>query len=135
MLLASIERLRALPRLVEIARVMVRFGMQDLVHSVGIHRALDEAGHALGWEPEPELAAKPLPERLRLALEALGPAFVKLGQMLASRVDLLGPEWIASLDHLHDRASPLAFGVIEPQLLADLGGPVATAFASFGKRC
>jgi ubiquinone biosynthesis protein len=131
MLLASLERLRALPRLVEIARVMVRFGMQDLVHSVGIHRALDEAGHALGWDPEPEMAAKPLPERLRLALEQLGPAFVKLGQVLASRVDLLGPEWIASLDHLHDQASPLAFAALEPQLLADLGGPVATAFASF----
>jgi hypothetical protein len=53
MLLASIERLRALPRLAEIARVMVRHGMHDLVHSVGVHRALDEAGHALGWDPSP----------------------------------------------------------------------------------
>ncbi|HEX7558132.1 MAG TPA: AarF/UbiB family protein, partial [Usitatibacter sp.] len=131
MLLASIERLRALPRFVEIARTMVRFGMQDLVHSVGIHRILDEAGHALGWDPEPELAAKPLPERLRLALEALGPAFVKLGQVLASRVDLLGPEWIASLDLLHDHASPVAFDALEAQLLADLGAPVARAFATF----
>ncbi|MGZ5661208.1 MAG: ABC1 kinase family protein [Usitatibacter sp.] len=131
MLLASIERLRALPRVVEIARVMVRHGMQDLVHSVGVHRALDEAGHALGWEPDPELAARALPERLRLALEALGPAFVKLGQVLASRVDLLGPEWIASLDALHDHASALPFEAIESQLLADLGSPLAEAFASF----
>jgi ubiquinone biosynthesis protein len=131
MLLGSIERLRALPRFVEIARTMVRFGMHDMVHSTGVHRVLDEAGHALGWDPEPELAARPLPERLRLALEALGPAFVKLGQVLASRVDLLGPEWIASLDRLHDHASAVGFDSLEAQLLADLGGPVAEAFAAF----
>jgi ubiquinone biosynthesis protein len=131
MLLGSIERLRALPRFVEIARTMVRFGMHDLVHSAGIHRVLAEAGHALGWDPEPELAARPLPERLCLALEALGPAFVKLGQVLASRVDLLGPEWIAGLDRLHDHATAVGFDSLEAQLLADLGGPVAGAFAAF----
>jgi len=130
-LLASIERLRALPRLVEIVRTLTRFGLHDLVHSVGVHRVLDEAGELLGWSPEPSLAAVALPERLRLALEALGPAFVKLGQVLASRVDLLGPEWIASLDRLHDQAAPLAFAQLEPQLLADLGRPVMEAFASF----
>ena len=131
MLLESIERLRAAPRLLEIVRTLVHHGMHDLVHSVGVHRVLDEAGAMLGWKAEPGLAARPLPERARLALEALGPAFVKLGQVLASRVDLLGPEWIASLDRLHDRASPLPFAALEAQVLADLGQPIAEAFASF----
>ncbi|APV52084.1 hypothetical protein BWI17_21885 [Betaproteobacteria bacterium GR16-43] len=131
MLIASIERLKAAPRLVEIVRVMIHFGLHDLVHSVGIHRVLAEAGHALGWDPDPVLAAKPLPERARLALEALGPAFVKLGQVLAARVDLLGPEWIASLDQLHDRAGTLPFAEVEAQLLADLGRPLAECFATF----
>jgi ubiquinone biosynthesis protein len=131
MLLASIERLRALPRLAEIARVMVRHGMHDLVHSVGIHRVLDEAGHVLGWDADPAIAALAVPERLRLALEALGPAFVKLGQVLASRVDLLGPEWIASLDLLHDHAAAVDFAALEAQLLKDLGQPIDRAFASF----
>jgi ubiquinone biosynthesis protein len=131
MLVATLERLRALPRLVEVARVLVHHGMQDLVHSVGVHRVLDEAGHVLGWTPDPALAALPLPERMRLALEALGPAFVKLGQVLASRVDLLGPAWIASLDRLHDRATPVAFAALESQLVADLGMPVPQAFKSF----
>ncbi|HEY4998413.1 MAG TPA: AarF/UbiB family protein, partial [Usitatibacter sp.] len=133
MLIASIERLRALPRLMEITRTLIRFGLQDLVHSVGVHRALDEAGHALGWEPDAEIAAKPLPERLRLALEALGPAFVKLGQVLASRVDVLGPEWIASLDNLHDHATPVAFELVESQVIADLGGPIDSRFQSFDR--
>jgi len=130
-LLASLERLRALPRLVEITRTLVRHGLQDLVHSVGLHRAMDEAGGLLGWRADAGMMALPLPERLRLALEALGPAFVKLGQVLASRVDLLGPEWIASLDRLHDHATPVAFAELEAQLAADLGKPLAQAFATF----
>jgi ubiquinone biosynthesis protein len=133
MLIASLERLRALPRLVDITRVLVHHGLHDLVHSVGLHKLLDEASGALGWKPDAALAALPLPERTRLALEALGPAFVKLGQVLASRVDLLGPEWIASLDRLHDRAAPLPYAAIEAQLLHDLGRPLEEAFAQFGR--
>jgi ubiquinone biosynthesis protein len=133
-LLASIDRLRALPRLLEITRTLIHFGLHDLVHSVGVHRALSEAGQVFGWAPGPEIAALPLPERLRLALEALGPAFVKLGQVLASRLDLLGPDWIASLDRLHDHAAPVDFAFLEAQLLGDLGGPIAAHFAAFDIR-
>ena len=131
MLLASLERLRALPRLVEITRVLVHHGLHDLVHSVGLHRLIDEASGVLGWQPDPAMLAAPLPDRLRAALEALGPAFVKLGQVLASRVDMLGPEWIAALDRLHDRANPLPFEALERQVLADLGAPLAERFAAF----
>jgi ubiquinone biosynthesis protein len=131
MLMDSIERVRALPRLAEIAHVMARHGMQDLVHAAGLHHLLDEAGSLLGWKADPAMEGLPLPERLRFALEALGPAFVKLGQVLASRVDLIGPEWIASLDKLHDRATPVPFEAIEAQLLADLGKPVAEVFGAF----
>ena len=128
MLIASIERLRALPRLLEIVRTLLHFGMHDFVHSVGIHRLLDETRDWFDGEPDQRLAAEPLPQRLRLALESLGPAFVKLGQVLASRVDLLGPEWIASLDDLHDHAAALPYAALESQLLDDLG---ANAFGAF----
>ena len=133
MLLASLERLRALPRLLEIVRTLVHYGLEDLVHSAGLHRALEEAGERLGWTAEPGVATKPLPERARLALEALGPAFVKLGQVLASRVDLLGPEWISSFDRLHDHASPLIFTMLEDQVVRDLGRPITEAFATFDR--
>jgi ubiquinone biosynthesis protein len=73
----------------------------------------------------------PLSERLRLALEELGPAFIKVGQVLASRVDMLDPEWIASLDRLHDRATPVPFDLLETQFLRDLGKPISEVFATF----
>lgn len=131
MLLANLDRLRALPRLGDITRVLLHHGMQDLVHSVGMHRLLEGTVDVLGWKPEPALAALPLPERTRLAFEALGPAFVKLGQVLASRVDLLPPEWIASFDALHDHAAMVPFASIESQLVSDLGRPVSAAFETF----
>jgi len=131
MLLASLERLRALPRLVEIARTLMRFGLHDLVHSVGLHRVLADAGGMVGWKPDAAVADMPLPERVRLALESLGPAFVKLGQVLASRVDLLAPEYIASLDRLHDRATPVPFAIVESELQRALGDPVESVFREF----
>lgn len=131
MLLASLERLRALPRALEITRTLVSHGLHDFVHSAGMHRAIDEVQGAMGWDADPALASLPLAERTRLALEALGPAFVKLGQVLASRVDILGPEWIASLDQLHDHAAAVDFASLETQLVQDLGGPIASRFASF----
>jgi ubiquinone biosynthesis protein len=134
MIIASLERLRAVPRLLEIARVLGRHGLADLVHSAGVHRVLEEAGHRLGWEADPAVAALPLPERVRLALEALGPAFTKLGQVLASRVDLLGPQWTASLERLHDQAHPVAFESLRGQLESDLGMPVGQAFARFDEK-
>ena len=131
MILASLERLRALPRLLQIVRTLIHHGLHDLVRSAGIHGALEQAGHRLGWDADEALAALPLPERARLALEALGPAFVKLGQVLASRVDLLDPVWIASFDRLHDRALHVPFEELRAQLVADLGMRVEDAFATF----
>jgi ubiquinone biosynthesis protein len=131
MLIDSMERLRALPRLLEIARTLARYGLGDFVQSAGMHRLLDGAGGVLGWKPTREIEALPLGERLRLALEELGPAFVKMGQVLASRVDMLDAECTASLDKLHDRATPVPFELLETQVLNDLGKPIAEAFANF----
>ena len=47
-ILASLERLRALPRLLDIVRTLIHYGLHDLVHSVGLHRVLEEAGHRMG---------------------------------------------------------------------------------------
>ena len=73
--------------------------------------------------------AQTLPERLREALEALGPTFVKFGQILATRSDLLDPAWTDELDRLHSQAAVLPWETLAPQIIADLGGEPEQRFA------
>src|SRR5690606_33767025 len=71
------------------------------------------------------------PERLRSALTELGPTYVKLGQMLSTRPDLLPPAWILELNKLQDTVPPLpaelAIATVEPEL----GRPVEAIFREF----
>lgn len=69
------------------------------------------------------------PVRVRSAMQDLGPTFVKLGQVLATRVDLLPPEWIAELSELQNAVPALPYADIREQLEADLGAPPAEVFA------
>jgi hypothetical protein len=80
---------RELPRLREISMVFVRHGLGDLVRRAGIATLLEHAGHALHWGEATEIAHLEAQQRARLAFEQLGPTFVKLGQMLSTREDLL----------------------------------------------
>lgn len=65
------------------------------------------------------------------ALEALGPTFVKLGQIMATRADLLPPELTERLGRLHDNVAPVPFDHLREQLTIDLGGPPEQLFAEF----
>jgi len=70
-------------------------------------------------------------ERLRLALEELGPTFVKLGQLLSTRSDLLPPEIILQLAQLQDRVPPFPFSQVRAIIQEELGVPVEELFAAF----
>ncbi|WP_333670917.1 AarF/UbiB family protein [Elioraea tepidiphila] len=72
-----------------------------------------------------------LPQRLRLALERLGPTFIKLGQALSLRRDLLPEAWLAELSRLQDRAMPFPGAEARPALEAALQRPVNQVFAEF----
>jgi ubiquinone biosynthesis protein len=74
-----------------------------------------------------------IPQRLRRALEDLGPTFIKLGQMLSTRGDLLPPEYIAELKTLLDAAPPVPVDQIVPQIERELGAPLPELFADFDR--
>jgi ubiquinone biosynthesis protein len=131
MLIETLGTVRDLGRLSEIAAVLIRHGLGDLVRRFGLADALERAGHRLRWEHAADLARLPPPVQLRRALEELGPTFVKLGQILAGRSDLLGPEWISELSHLHSRVPPLPLDELRAQLREDLGGEPEAVFARF----
>lgn len=104
-------------RLAEIAAVATRFGLDSLTGRLGFGRDDEDA--------------PALPERARRALEALGPSFVKLGQILATRSDLLPPDWIDELGKLHSSAPALPFEDLRAAVEEALGAPPEEAFAAF----
>lgn len=131
MLLQALEATRDFGRLHEIASILIRYGFGDMVRRMGWANALDRAGRALHWSHDEESAHLPPPARVRRALEELGPTFIKLGQVLATRVDLFEPEWIAEFEKLQDSVPPVPYADIKQQLGEDLGGPPEKIFAAF----
>ena len=131
MLIETLGAARDLGRLQEIVAVFVRHGLGDLVRRLGLADALERAGQVLNREHAADLARLEPPVQVRLALEELGPAFVKLGQVLAGRADLLGPAWIAELERLHSRVPAVPFEALRPQLREDLGDEPEAVFATF----
>ncbi|SQJ18866.1 Probable ubiquinone biosynthesis protein UbiB [Serratia rubidaea] len=114
-------------RLAEISAVLIRYGLQDVVRLLGLSPLLT-AGKGT---PQTDDSPLSLPERLRAALEALGPTFVKFGQILATRSDLLDAGWTSELDKLHSQASTLPWQTLAGQVHADLGGDPQQIFAQF----
>ena len=113
-------------RLHQIVSTLVRFGAQDVLLRLGLGRLLVD----VNAEPGESLPAS-TPQRVRMALEALGPTFIKCGQILASRSDILPPEWVDELQALHSQASTLPWAGLEDQVLEDLGCGLDQVFAEF----
>src|SRR5688572_19889968 len=113
--------MRELPRLHEIASVFLRHGLGDFVQRIGIAGVLERAGQILHFGAAAESVKLDQAARMRMALEELGPTFVKLGQVMATRVDLFPPRWIAELEKLHAEVPPVPFEELLPELERSLG--------------
>ncbi len=129
MLWQALGAARDLGRVQDIAAVLIRYGFGDLVQRIGMSGALEQAGKVLHWKKAEEVARLRPPERVRRVMEELGPTFVKLGQVLATRVDLFGPEWLAEFSQLQDKAPEVPWDDIAAQLEEDLGEPPDQVFA------
>jgi ubiquinone biosynthesis protein len=119
---------RDLPRLHEISLVFIRHGLGDLVRRLGVASLLERAGEMLHWGEASQGARLEPEQRLRLAFEELGPTFIKLGQMLSMREDLIPPKWTTELALLQSSATPVPFEQILPVIERSLGTPVAQSF-------
>ncbi|WP_322965455.1 ABC1 kinase family protein [Sphingomonas fuzhouensis] len=108
-------------RLADVIATASRFGLDVLLARLGLDPA----------RRDPDALPFDLPARTRQAMEALGPVWVKLGQILATRADLLPPEWITELEQLHSAAPRLPFDQLREQVEAALGEPPETAFVRF----
>ncbi len=131
MLIETLGAARDMGRLNQILGVFIRHGFGDSVRRLGLADRLERAGHALKWDHAADLARHEPPVQVRLAIEELGPTFVKFGQILAGRADLFGPDWIAEFEKLHSRVPALPLDQLRPQLREDLGGEPEDVFARF----
>lgn len=129
MLWEALGAARDLGRVHDIAAVLIRYGFGDLVQRLGMARALERAGKVLHLRGQDDIARLEPAARVRRALEELGPTFVKLGQILATRADLFPPDWIAEFGKLQDAAPAVPFEAIRAQLAEDLGDLPENIFA------
>ena len=128
MLQTAMVAVRDRQRLQEIVTVLLRHGMGDIADRLALRQWLP-VGRTGAVHPGAEAATPP--QRLRMALEQLGPTFVKLGQVLATRGDLLPPEWTRELERLHAGVTPAPWDEIGPQVEEDVGAPVSEIFPGF----
>lgn len=131
MFLELIGAARDLKRLRDIAGILIRYGFADVVQRMELGSALESIGDTLNWTETDSLAQLPTHVRARRALEELGPTFIKLGQVLSTRVDLFSSEWIEEFERLQSEAPVVEFEILREQVEADLGGSPAEVFQSF----
>ncbi len=127
----TVSHLRDLPRYGQILTTLVRYGYQDVVtalHLEGIARPIERV--ALGNE----VTQHDRPRRLRLICEDLGPTFVKLGQLLSTRPDLLPEAYTNELVFLRDDVRSFPFSQVETILTEEYGRPLSEIFASLDER-
>lgn len=128
MLWEFLNAAKDLGRMQDIATVLIRYGFGGFVQLLGLERILAHVGKSLHWQHAEEYAKLDTPHRIRHMLEELGPTFIKMGQILATRVDLFPPAYISEFEKLLDQVPPVAFADLLQQLEEDIGASVADVF-------
>jgi len=133
--LQIVERLRNAARIKEIAGVAIRYGFGYVVEQAEHHARTGLLARLRRKDtaPDPAVASLDPSERLRRMLEELGPTFVKVGQILSTRQDII-PEWaIRELKKLQDQVAPMPFESVRSIIEEQLGGTLESLFASFDR--
>lgn len=120
---------RHLRRYRQIIEVLARHGFGAALSQLGLGRRLGLPVRLLRRE-RPSVEITPA-QHMRLALEELGPTFIKFGQIISTRPDLLPPDFIAELSRLQDDVPPEPWEPIKACIEEELGGPIEQLFATF----
>lgn len=131
MIRETISVMRDFSRLRAIVGVLMRYGWTDVAKRLGKRSLIGKAGNAISGRASREIMMLPSEVRARLALEELGPTFVKLGQVLATRLDIFPPNWIAEFAKLQDQVPPVPFETLQPELEKALGKSPFEVFKDF----
>lgn len=119
-----------LRRLYLIIRVFLSYGLDELIPNIRLTLPLRIGRHLFFWLPNRH-KDKPIGERLRLALQELGPVWIKFGQMMSTRRDLFPPAIADQLALLQDRVAPFDGALARKHIEIAMGGPLETWFDDF----
>ena len=121
--------IRSIRRYLNIVRVLSAYGFDQALETLGLADMLVRSRRLLSKKDAPDIARLSAAERMRLVLEELGPTFVKLGQLLSTRPDVIPLAFVHEFEKLQDDVPSFPFTEVTSQLVRELGGPVESFFA------
>lgn len=122
---------RNIKRYRQILMVLLRYGFDDVIDKIGISYYIKLGKKIIPKYKERELERRNTAERLLLALEELGPTFIKLGQILSVRPDLIPENYIKEFQKLQDEVPPFPIEEVQNVIETELGKPIYQIFKSF----
>ncbi|MHB8789679.1 MAG: ABC1 kinase family protein [Desulfobulbaceae bacterium] len=122
---------RHLNRYHQILGALFKYGFADMVDMLHIDQYLESGLQMINRKPREQLEKHTRPERLRMALEELGPTFIKLGQLLSTRPDFIPTEYLAELTKLQDNVPPFSFAEVEEIFFAETAKKPGELFYRF----
>ena len=122
------RNIRSIRRYWNIARVLSAYGFDHALEAMGLHD-IAARGKRLLRQSSVDIARLTAAERMRLALEELGPTFVKLGQLLSTRPDIVPASFVQEFEKLQDRVPSFSFAELTAQVERELKGPISDYYA------
>lgn len=122
------RNIRSIRRYLNIVRVLSTYGFDQVLEMLGLADVVVRS-RKLFRRSMPDIARFTAAERMRLALEELGPTFIKLGQILSTRPDVIPHAFILEFEKLQDNVPSFSFEEVLTQISGELGGPVEQFFA------
>jgi ubiquinone biosynthesis protein len=120
--------LKHINRYNQIAQTLVKYGFDDVVAALNLEKSVSIVGSLVGVKKREELKKFSKYERVRMAFEELGPAFIKFGQILSNRPDYIPSDLIKELEKLQDSTNPVPFNEIKSIIEQELGQTLEEAF-------
>ena len=121
--------IRSIRRYMNIVRVLSQYGFDQALEMLGLADVLARSRRLFRRKSSPDIARLSAAQRMRLALEELGPTFVKLGQLLSTRPDVIPHAFVREFEKLQDNVPSFPFADLKAQVCRELGGPVESFYA------
>ncbi len=125
---------RHMQRYRQILAVLFKYGFGDLIDALKIEQYLEIGLQMISRKRREKIGTLSRAVRVRMVLEELGPTFLKLGQILSTRPDLLPVEFMQELTKLQDEVPPFPFPEVEAVVKEELQKPIDQLFSSFDEK-